>query len=299
MPCQICGKNDYCSINEHGTVALCRRPTGAGREKVDKNGVTFWIHRLKEPEVRYPISPISPAKISRIDLAKEETRHAVYSALLEYLPLNQNHRKNLNDRMLTDDEIASRGYRSLPIKGRHEIATQLVDRFGLKICVSIPGLIEQGGQSGKSLTIAGPVGTVVPCRNQLGQVIALKMRRDTFKPDDPRYVYISSKRYGGPGPGAPVHFPLHSFDTTEVVRITEGELKADVSTALSSILTISIPGVSSWQIGITAIKALSPKIVRVAFDIDIWRNYEVANSLKNLVAGLRTFGFCVEIETWT
>jgi hypothetical protein len=44
----------------------------------------------------------------------------------------------------------------------------------------------------------------------------------------------------------------------EVIRMTEGELKADVATVLTGILTLSIPGVSAWRAVIRVLEQLQP-----------------------------------------
>lgn len=89
---------------------------------------------------------------------------------------------------------------------------------------------------------------------------------------------MSSKTHGGPGPGAQVHVPLHTGGR-ETVRITEGELKGDVATVLSRILTISIPGVGNWQTALPVLEALQPRQVLLAFDSDWRKNSHVALAL--------------------
>jgi hypothetical protein len=63
------------------------------------------------------------------------------------------------------------------------------------------------------------------------------------------------------------------------VRITEGELKGDVATVLSRILTISIPGVGNWQTALPVLEALQPRQVLLAFDSDWRKNSHVALAL--------------------
>lgn len=47
-PCPICGKPDWCSTLQafDSTLVCCRREPG-GKEKVDKAGKRYWIHRIK------------------------------------------------------------------------------------------------------------------------------------------------------------------------------------------------------------------------------------------------------------
>jgi hypothetical protein len=79
---------------------------------------------------------------------------------------------------------------------------------------------------------------------------------------------LSSTKYGGPGPGSQVHVPLHDELDLSVVRLTEGELKADVATALAGMLTVSTPGVSSWRAALEVARSLGSGVVHLAFDAD-------------------------------
>ena len=73
------------------------------------------------------------------------------------------------------------------------------------------------------VSLAGPAGLLIPVRDVRRLIVALKVRVD--EPiGGTKYPYVSSKGYGGPGPGSPVHVPLFSGDTT-TVRMTEGELR--------------------------------------------------------------------------
>ena len=106
----------------------------------------------------------------------------------------------------------------------------------------MPGLYEN--EAGR-WSVAGAAGMLVPVRNIEGRIVALKIRAD--EAEGSKYTYLSSTKYGGPGPGSQVHVPLHDELDLNVVRLTEGELKADVATALAGMLTVSTPGVSSWR----------------------------------------------------
>ena len=98
---------------------------------------------------------------------------------------------------------------------------------------------------GKSRILA-PAGLVLPVRDIGAGIVAIKVRPDKAGPG-PKYLYLSSAKSGGPGPGAPAHVPVGVCGSCELVRITEGELKADVATRVSDVPTISFPGVSSWR----------------------------------------------------
>src|SRR5262249_50932324 len=143
------------------------------------------------------------------------------------------------------------------------------------------------------------------------------VRRDTIDKDS-RYLYLSSTRYKGPSPGSPVHVPLVATrpgtfgpkpgtiavptlptpPSANTVRLTEGELKADVATALSGLLTISVPGASCWRPALPVLKELGCRTVRLAYDADVRTNPIVARALVSCIYTLLTTGFDCELECW-
>jgi hypothetical protein len=172
-------------------------------------------------------------------------------------------------------------------------------RFPQALLLSVPGLHVHSSQNGQYLTFGGPAGLVVPVRDLAGRVVALKVRRDT-QDDGPKYLYISSKAYGGPGPGAPVHVPLQParHGPRLTIRVTEGELKADVATQLSGILTISVPGVSAWRGVIPVLAELAPRVVHLAFDADAATNPMVARATEATAKAVALEGYDVVLESW-
>jgi hypothetical protein len=86
----------------------------------------------------------------------------------------------------------------------------------------------------------------------------------------------------------------------ERARVTEGELKADVATALDPgcILTLSVPGVAAWRSAVPVLSSIRACIVRLAFDRDAWTNPHVARALRDAAAGFEAAGFNTELERW-
>jgi hypothetical protein len=80
------------------------------------------------------------------------------------------------------------------------------------------------------------------------------------------------------------------------LRLTEGELKADLATALSGLPTISAPGVGNWQLAISVLKALGTKTVRIAFDQD--GKPGTLRAMKDAIFGLAREHFEVLVEWW-
>jgi len=226
-----------------------------------------------------------------------DVHNQVYTALLSELKLSDLHKQDLRGRGLTDDEIIKRTYRTLPLRGRSRIARELHERFGDRVR-SVPGFYEKRGGSGSYLTLAGSVGLLVPVRDVEGRIVALKVRSDgdgRFS----KYSYVSSTKHDGPGPGSPVHIPLGVTPQSQAIRVTEGELKADITTALGDIPTISVPGVSNWLPAMEVLRTLEATTVLLAFDADARTNPKVAGPLLEFAEALVTGGFDVELERWS
>ena len=147
---------------------------------------------------------------------------------------------------------------------------------------------------------------IVPVRDVDGRIVALKVRRDDAdiaaakeagRPDA-KYVYLSSKKCGGPGPGSPVHVPAGITRPVDLARMTEGELKADVATTRSGVPTISMPGVGSWRAALEAARKLETKTIRLAFDADAVGNPHVAKPLRDCSEAIITAGLILQLERW-
>ena len=203
---------------------MCRHEAvGAERTKKDRNGAPYHLHRL-DGSARPPVDQPPPSTNGTPpDRADADTLHKVYSALLTRLFLSPAHRKNLQDRGLTDAQIDSRGYKTWTFHYGFSTARELHKQFCDSV-LKVPGFIMKEGRNGRFLTLAGPEGIVVPVRDLAGRIVALQIRRDVVT-DGSKYVYLSSTKYDGPSPGSPVHVPLGIVKPVEKVRVTEGFLK--------------------------------------------------------------------------
>jgi hypothetical protein len=141
-------------------------------------------------------------------------------------------------------------------------------------------------------------GLLVPVRDLAGRIIALKLRHAAAAEGGSKYVWISSAAYGGPSPGSPPHVPLGTPTGAPEIRITEGELKADVAFVLSGLPTIGAPGVTNWRPCVAVAQAMGAGTVRVAFDQDSPPKPGVIKDLKACVEGLMREGIEVKLETW-
>jgi len=288
-PCEICGKADWCSRSADERTYLCRRVDAGGHHRIDQSGVDYWLYR-ESGEARPPAGELSIPHDLGIPRGNLKQVDAVYRAMLSELTLSARHRTQLGHRGLAAAAIERSGYRTLTLDGRSKLIGRLRSQFDGKILRSTPGIYFDARRT--SWRLAGPPGLLIPVRDLKGYILALKIRRDgsgrgSGSSPDPKYLWLSSKRRGGPGPGNPPHVPVWE-GKTDVIRLTEGELKSDVSTDIGNILTISVPGVSSWRTALPALLALQPAQVRLAFDADATENPNVARALRAAWAELST-----------
>jgi hypothetical protein len=182
----------------------------------------------------------------------------VYRTLLGRLSLLPAHWEALLGRGLDEGAIEDGLYRSLSKTGGAALARELLERFPARLLATVPGFCMREGTRGSYPSFIGARGLLIPVLDLDGFVVALKVRRDD---DDPRYLYVSSSGRGGPGPRAPVHVCRWNEcawnESARVVRITEGELKADVAAALSGVLTVSVPVVSAWRSALPVLRTLA------------------------------------------
>ena len=91
-----------------------------------------------------------------------------------------------------------------------------------------------------------------------------------------------------------VHRPAIAPAKASRVGVTEGELKADVATALAALPFVSLPGVSTWRLALDAVRAMEAREVVVALD----RDEAGARATVPLVDALRAEGFRVTAWRW-
>lgn len=312
--CKVCRSPKRCAVSADGAVAKCTYVfDGPTAFKSGDDEVGQWaMHRLDGstpiiPSSRGPQqhSPVTPDAL----LADVPTRDAVYRALITACPLSADHREGLLRRGLDAPSVEARGYATLAhgAGARARVVAQLRGLLGgdSSIPDGIPGLYRGDLPDG----IAG---MLVPVRDLTGAIVAMKVRRDGAR--DPRYLWLSSSSAGGASSGAPSHVPLGVAEHVAaariasatgarpevVVRITEGELKADIAFALSGVPTLSIPGAGAWRSAVDHLRALHPDVVRLAWDADARTNEHVAAALET--AAIRYAqelpGVALELETW-
>lgn len=208
--------------------------------------------------------------------------HTKYSVLLGMLTLDIEHRNKLRQRGLTDEYIDKFNYKSWPM-ARADIAEKFCKECDPS---DVPGFFKNDKGTWR---LAGYQGIVIPVRDYNKKIVALKIRADSNLAHG-RYLTLSTPQksknktqktyaHGTPGKIA-CHYPLLETDSmADQIIITEGELKADVTTVLSGIYSVSLPGVGMWEWGINIVEQLKPKRVLLAFDAD--KNKMVSSSKPN------------------
>jgi hypothetical protein len=304
--CPVCGHRGWCSSD--GEMVMCMRAEGAAhpgweftkqnRDGVDAHYVRIAGHHAASPSNGYH----GPAPA---DLAK---RDAAYRALIQAAALDSEHKADLARRGLSGPEAASGRYGCLGVNSRQAIAALVQNETGFTDdeVLAIPGF---GKDDFGRLAVLGPAGLIIPVTDRDGLISGCQVRpdkprvekgKDGAEKTGPKYIWLSSSGVDGPSAVPIAHVPpinaaSSSFD---VVRLTEGPLKAHVATVKSGLHTIGIPGVGSWRLALPALRDLGAKTVRLAYDADFATNDVVASALARAARGLVAAGYELEAERW-
>lgn len=313
-PCPVCRAKQWCRVSPDGRVCNCRNESrGAVKVGTYRDGGGYYVHRLVNDGAKPNGQPKGRGRTAAgkssensgprdakpagdgLTEAEASARDRAYRRLLSMLDLAPVHRDDLRRRGLTDEAIDAAEYRTLPTNQQPSAVKKLAAELGQDF-VTVPGLVK--GQGGPRIN-ASP-GLLVPVRDSAGRIIALVVRPDR-RGDGGKYRWLSSrseKHPDAPSPGSPAHVPQGIRGPVDVVRITEGQLKADVAYRLSAIPTLGIPGVDSWRRVLPILQGLEVTTVRVAFDADSPTNRNVARCLRDCHKELSALGYAVELERW-
>lgn len=316
--CPWCGGWERCSVHIGGEIIVCRNwEANAGYEGRERDGVRYWVHRREEILDPGRRKHLLGAGARGSEALGQPRLSEVLEALISLCPLRVTHIKDLIRR------YGKRG------EGREgELAQQFVhrNRYGTSesywsvvaaekllegICseeelLRVPGFYREGDRVAANFPPGEAL--MIPVRDEWERVSGIKFRCSSG--GGPRYIWFSSGARGGLGAEAMVHYPAGSVRRArEGARlvITEGELKADIASALSDDLVISVPGASCWRDALFAIERLEaahgyrPQEIVLAFDADARTNERVARSQEALCAALvEEWGLWarVGVETW-
>lgn len=135
--------------------------------------------------------------------AEIERRDAIHRELLDALTLTARDHKNLLKRGLDESAITLGGYKSVPSSvSVRDVSARFKDRD----MAGIPGFYKQDGSWNLNVN-DWHSGFLVPVRDIRGQIEGFQIRRAEVKPDEPRYVWLSSSsKNDGASSGSPAHF---------------------------------------------------------------------------------------------
>ncbi len=234
------------TVGEDGRVLLCCRvgcPTDTVLGALELEERELFCPPGDEPAVT--LSP-ETAEPTEEDL---DTRDRVYREFLMTLGLEGVHQQELSRRGLDNAYIARWAYATLRESAKTFVFQDLGVKFGLHNLLGVPGFGVDGITRGVS-------GLVIPVRDRLNRIVALKVRQAR----EPKYTYLSGSLTQL---RAPVHHAGLGFPGAQV-RITEGELKADVAAHRTGVRTLGVPGVTQWRLALPLLSAGA--VVRLAFD---------------------------------
>lgn len=271
--CQFCANGlwrgqtcRFCNgTAERQATIICRRVQSSHPSKAH-NG---WIH---SPDAEV-IASLSPAK-PEYDLASIDHRHAVYSALLECLPLNKSHDQHLqNERGLSEEAITAGEFASVPLwNAADDLTSEIAAAFDLS---GVPGFFQVRDKW--CWRGCGRDGFMIPIRDYGRRIAAMQIRWCAADVDAKhRYMLVSGAPdklpHGGTRSGAPNHF-IRFDPGAKSVLIIEGILKAEIVAEWSHLVGLRCPIVACVGTGTfgdigAQLKGLMPslRVAWTAFD---------------------------------
>lgn len=272
--------------------SLC---TGTPREKAYKAICSCLRPNINMPEKpRYNTpEPKTETDIEENPLNDLEIRHATYTAMLNMLTLAPDHRENLLNRGLTDEDIERLGYKSTPVTGMVALAKRLQSEG--HYLAGVPGFYRTN--DGVWTFIHEQRGILIPVREKNGLIQGLQLRRDNVEKRKFRWISSGDRKDGCRAEG----WTHLSGQVTSIMIITEGPMKADVINALTGITILAVPGVNT----LTHLKAMLIELkqeglreIHTAFDMDYTVNPHVQQGFRNLLSLLDANGFRYGTYLW-
>lgn len=246
-------------------------------QQLDNIQVRYIVNDKKSKRTHRQLPP--PPDIPQAQLADIETRHRVYSALLNHLTLASDHKQNLLDRGLTEEAIFKFQYRTTPLVGHETIAKTLVLE-GLEL-YGVPGFYR--GENGR-WTMHFPLrGIMIPCRDREGRIQSLHIRLDKKMKRGGKFLTFSTPEQLD---GAAAENWCHVVGPVrESILLIEGYMKADIVHHFTGQTVIAIPGVTSirhLKLVLDELIALGVRHVMTCFDMDYLKNWHVDEANRNL-----------------
>ena len=228
-----------------------------------------------------------------LPLTDIDARHETYAALLGKLSLASDHRENLLSRGLTDEQIRTFGYKTMPVVGFSALAKQLqAEGYYLG---GVPGFYHT--KEGAWTFVQERRGILIPARDQDGKIQGLQIRLDKIKKGKFRWISSIGKQDGCKAEGW-----THMIGNPKpTVLLTEGPLKADVIHYITGQTVIAVPGVNSLKHLKETLEYLQSQgttKVMTCFDMDYLKNPHVRDGYYNLANILAEVGIDYGTYLW-
>ena len=228
-----------------------------------------------------------------LPLTDIDARHETYAALLGKLSLASDHRENLLSRGLTDEQIRTFGYKTMPVVGFSALAKQLqAEGYYLG---GVPGFYHT--KEGAWTFVQERRGILIPARDQDGKIQGLQIRLDKIKKGKFRWISSIGKQDGCKAEGW-----THMIGNPKpIVLLTEGPLKADVIHYITGQTVIAVPGVNSLKHLKETLEYLQSQgttKVMTCFDMDYLKNPHVRDGYYNLANILAEVGIEYGTYLW-
>lgn len=277
-----------------GVLDLYALFSGVARDKAYKALAEQLNPMGRNADVRPKRKPLpNRTFVEEYPITDVEARHATYSALLSKLSLANDHRQNLTNRGLTEDDINRLGYKTTPLIGLQAMAKQL--RAEGHYLSGVPGFYKT--ETDSWTFVSEKRGILIPVRDPNGLIQGLQIRRDDVQRRKFRWVSSAEKKDGCRAEGW-THFVGEMSST---VILTEGPMKADVINALSGLTVLAVPGVNTLtqlKIALDVLKKRGLKKVMTAFDMDFSLNKNVQMGFNNLLSLLDDMDFKYGTYLW-
>lgn len=229
-----------------------------------------------------------------LDTAPIDKLNSVYTDFLKLLKLSTSSYNDLKRRGLSDSYIKEKGYKS--IQGSYTERCRIANKL-LEMGHDLRGVSGFYKDKYNKWTFSALEGYLIPIRDLLGRIISFQIRLD--KPiNNLRYMYFTSAKYET-GAKA-ICAPNVSFGKdTKVINVTEGPLKADISTFFSNETFLGVPGVNSGiDILLKYIEEINPVKVVLCYDMDMYQTKEVKEALIKLIGLLDKKDIYYELKLW-
>lgn len=237
--------------------------------------------------------------------ADDETLNKIYSLFIKgftYLGktvLTPEHKNHLIDeRHLTEEEIANRGYFTFPNRYvmKHFLNDLEENDIPVDVLSTIPGFFFDKKRNVWSFTAIKGGGIGIPMINEQGLIYGIQVRKDVIQEGDQRYIWFSSAfaQYTegldfGVSSGSPIDVVVPNVIGTQTIFVTEGHFKAQKLAKEFNSIAISVQGVCAWSPIVNMIDKVKAKYhdlnlsyIYIAYDGDMSYNTAVFQQAINM-----------------